>query len=116
MKTETFEEIRTDYFERMGDNVAAHMREAVKCIDAEFGDGFARDNPSLLGAFIQAAVAHESAQVSSAIKNPVRRFPGHIEGAYYERHTEFKKTVSASCTEAEAEAAQSEKGTVTTLP
>lgn len=32
-----------------------YMREAIKCIDERFGEGFARENPSLVGQFILAS-------------------------------------------------------------
>jgi len=33
-----------------------HLSKAVKCIDSELGNGFAKKNPALVGAFMQAAV------------------------------------------------------------
>jgi hypothetical protein len=32
-----------------------YLQEAVKSIDGEFGEGYARKNPALVGAFMQAA-------------------------------------------------------------
>jgi len=32
-----------------------YMGRAVKCIDRQFGDGFAKKNPALVGAFMQTA-------------------------------------------------------------
>lgn len=37
------------------ETVAAYMREAVKHIDNYFGDGYAKQNPALVAAFIQAS-------------------------------------------------------------
>ena len=38
-----------------GDNVGDWMRQAIQNIDAEFGAGFARNNPDLIAAMVQAS-------------------------------------------------------------
>ena len=38
-----------------GDNVGDWMRQAVQNIDAEFGDGYAKAHPELVGSMIQAS-------------------------------------------------------------
>ena len=35
--------------------IADYMRDAVKFIDEQFGEGFAKQNPALVSAFIQAS-------------------------------------------------------------
>jgi hypothetical protein len=41
--------------------VQVYLMEAVKSIDSEFGDGYAKNNPELVGAFISAcAVGFQS--------------------------------------------------------
>lgn len=40
--------------ERAEQNTAEYLKAAVQAIDAQFGEGFAKQNPALVGAFIQA--------------------------------------------------------------
>ena len=42
---------------------ASHLRAAIEAIDAEFGAGYARDNPELVAAMLQAS-AIESAKLA----------------------------------------------------
>lgn len=39
--------------EKAEQNTAAYLKAAVQTIDAQFGEGFAKQNPTLVGAFIQ---------------------------------------------------------------
>jgi uncharacterized alpha-E superfamily protein len=45
---------------------AEYMRDAVKRIDHEFGDGYAVKHPSLIGAFMQTAAANFHTGVMSS--------------------------------------------------
>lgn len=47
-----------DAMRQAGMTTAEYMRDAVESIDKQFGDGYAKANPVLVAAFIQAA-AHD---------------------------------------------------------
>jgi hypothetical protein len=39
-----------------------YLREAIEAIDGEFGEGYARANPGLVGALVQASVMEDAGQ------------------------------------------------------
>ena len=51
--------------------VAVYLHDAVKLIDTEFGDGYARLNPQLVGAFIQAAATDYLATTTEAAADDI---------------------------------------------
>jgi len=46
---------------RAADRTSHHLKRAVEAIDAQFGDGYAAENPTLVASFLQ------SASIESAI-------------------------------------------------
>ena len=64
-----------------GDNVGDWMRQAIQNIDAEFGAGFARNNPDLIAAMIQAsAIDSGVAYIHNMLAKPIEDM---VNLAYY---------------------------------
>lgn len=47
-------------------NPARHLAEAARAIDAQFGDGYARDHPELLAALVQSATIEAAVAIGHA--------------------------------------------------
>ena len=59
-----------------GDNVGDWMRQAIQNIDAEFGDGFAKAHPELVGSMIQAsAIDSGVAYIHNLFIAPSEEYP-----------------------------------------
>lgn len=74
--TESLERLRDDASIATGER----MWQATERIDGQFGRGFAREHPFLVGAFIQAAATDFAAsvqaqQVTDALDNIARKLP-----------------------------------------
>lgn len=60
------------YMDQAGPTVGHWLRQSVDEIDATFGDGYAKKNPALVAAFIQAAAMDQlTAHLANTIKEPV---------------------------------------------
>jgi hypothetical protein len=57
MSNEPFDPVKLAY-DRSCDVVHTNLRRATRMIDEEFGQDYARNNPTLVAAFIQAATAY----------------------------------------------------------
>ena len=51
-------------------NIKTFMKEAIKAIDLEFGDGFAQQNPALLGNYLTAlTIERGSRHIADEVAN-----------------------------------------------